>query len=317
MSSQRLAIQLMIAQGMLFAAETAAIHQIGSHVSLMLLALIRAAAGLGLAVVLARHVGFAVLHTGQLPLQLVRGGVALLYLWVMIYSFGHLPFADATAISYTQAAYIAVFSVLILQEPVTRLRWAGAAIGFIGALLIAKPAFAGWNSAYLVALFGTSLNGLGFVLNRYLQQEDTAATTMFYTNLVPVLANLPALMLTELPTGDTILWLPAILLLGPVGMYLGILAVKHANTAMLGPYTFLRLVIGVAGGVAIFRELPDFFSACGAVLILAGCALSSRGSSTSHREGVVRARRAHRLHRSLYGHAAQSPKIAIAKLQQS
>jgi drug/metabolite transporter (DMT)-like permease len=123
MNSQRLAIQLMIAQGMLFAAETAAIHQIGSRVSLMLLALIRAAAGLGLAVVLARHVGFAVLRTRQLPLQLLRGGVALFYLWVMMYSFGHLPFADATAISYTQAAYIAVFSVLILHEPVTRLRW--------------------------------------------------------------------------------------------------------------------------------------------------------------------------------------------------
>src|SRR5271155_4653095 len=154
MTTQRLAIQLMIAQGVLFAAETAAIHQIGSRVPLMLLALIRASAGLGLALVLARHVGLAVLRTRQLPLQLLRGGVGVLYLWVMIYSFGHLPFADATAISYTQAAYIAVFSVLVLGEPVTRLRWAGAAVGFIGALLIAKPVFAGWNSAYLIALFG-------------------------------------------------------------------------------------------------------------------------------------------------------------------
>jgi len=40
MNSERLAIQLMIAQGVLFAAETAAIHQIGSRVSMMLLALI-------------------------------------------------------------------------------------------------------------------------------------------------------------------------------------------------------------------------------------------------------------------------------------
>ena len=47
MNSERLAIQLMIAQGVLFAAETAAIHQIGSRAPLMLLALIRAAAGWG------------------------------------------------------------------------------------------------------------------------------------------------------------------------------------------------------------------------------------------------------------------------------
>src|SRR5262249_42717067 len=146
--------------------ETAVIHQIGSNVSVMQIALIRSAAGLMLALWLARDIGLAVMRTRQLPLQLVRGGVAVLYLWVMIYSFGHLPFADATAISYTQAAYIVVFSMLILGEAVRGTQWAAAALGIFGALLIAKPAFGGWNHAYIVALLGTSLNGLSFVLNR-------------------------------------------------------------------------------------------------------------------------------------------------------
>jgi drug/metabolite transporter (DMT)-like permease len=286
-SSEHFAIQLMIAQGVLFAAETAAIHHIGLRMSLMQLALIRAGGGLALAVVLAQNCGFAVLRTRQLPLQLLRGGVGLLYLWVLMFSFSHLPFADATAISYTQAAYITVFSVLILRESVTRLRWAAAAVGVVGALFIAKPAFASWNSAYLVALAGTSLNGLGFVLNRYLQGKDTEDTTMFYTNLVPFLANLPALTMAELPPCETLLWIPAILILGPIGMYLGIVAVKHANASMLGPYTFLRLVIGVLGGVIIFHELPDIFSAFGAVLILAGCIMSLRGSTKRRRPSVV------------------------------
>jgi drug/metabolite transporter (DMT)-like permease len=59
-------------------------------------------------------------------------------------------------------------------------------------------------------------------------------------------------------------------------MYLGIVAVKHANASLLGPYTFLRLVIGVFGGVVIFHELPDIFSALGVVLILVGCLISLR-----------------------------------------
>jgi drug/metabolite transporter (DMT)-like permease len=286
MNSQGLAIQLMIGQGVLFAAETAVIHQIGSDVSLILLALIRAVAGLGLALFLARGVGLAVLRTRQLPLQLLRGAVGALYLWVMIYSFGHLPFADATAISYTQAAYIAVFSILILGDPVTRSHWTGAAVGFIGALLIAKPAFADWHGAYLVALLGTSLNGLGFVLNRYLQEGDTATTTMFYANLVPVVLNIPALMFTGTPSVSSMnLWIPAIFLLGPVGMYFGIIAVKHADTATLGPYTFLRLIVGAVGGVVIFHELPDIFSTCGAIFILAGCALSSSTTRSPRETG--------------------------------
>jgi drug/metabolite transporter (DMT)-like permease len=275
MNLQHLAIRLMVAQGVLFAVETAAVHHIGPRVPLMGLALIRAMAGLVLVTALAWHAGFAVLRTRHLPLQLLRGGVGVLYLWVMLYSFGHLPFADATAISYTQVAYISVFSLLILGETITPSRWIAAALGIAGALLIAKPAFAGWNSAYLVALIGTSLNGLGFVLNKYMQRDDTEPTTMFYTNLIAALANLPALAFTGLPDTATWAWLPAILILGPIGMYLGIIAVRHAAASMLGPYTLLRLVIGLVGAIVIFREIPDALSTVGAALILASCMLAA------------------------------------------
>jgi drug/metabolite transporter (DMT)-like permease len=275
MNARRFAVQLMVAQGVLFAAETAAIHQIGSRASFMQLALLRGGGGVVLAVAMARHAGIAVFRTSQPGLQALRGTVTLLYMWVMIYSFAHMPFADATAISYTQAAYIAIFSVVILGETVTRMRWGAAALGIAGALLIAKPAFASWNSVYVLALLGTSLNGLAFVLNKYLQRQDTEATTMFYTNLVTVLGNLPALVMTGLPAPEILVWLPGLIVLGPVGMYLGIVAVRHANASMLGPYTLLRLVIGILAGVLIFHELPDILSACGAALILASCVISA------------------------------------------
>jgi drug/metabolite transporter (DMT)-like permease len=274
-NERRIAIRLMIAQGVLFAAETAAIHHIGTGASVMQLALIRSAAGVLLAFALGRNAAGGVLRTRQLPLQLVRGGVTLLYMWVMIYSFAAMPFSDATAISYTQTGYIAVFSVLILGETVGGARWGAAAIGLLGALLIAKPAFAGWNSVYLVALVGTSLNGLAFVLNRYLQRQDSVATTMFYTNFVPLLGNFPIIFLLGLPDTAVLVWLPGIFLLGPLGMFAGIMAVRRANAATLGPYTLLQLVIAVIGGAVIFHELPDICSVLGTVLIVMSCIISS------------------------------------------
>ena len=115
---------------------------------------------------------------------------------------------------------------------------------------------------------------------------------MLYTNLIPFLANLPVLLTTGLPAADTLLWIP-IIFFGPIGMYIGIVAVKHASASMLGPYTLLRLVIGVLGGVVIFHELPDIFSAGGAALILGGCVLSSGigiGSARGRAGGRLRAR---------------------------
>jgi drug/metabolite transporter (DMT)-like permease len=276
MTPRRLAILLMIAQAALFAAETAAIHQIGTRLSVMQLALLRGVGGVVVAVVLARKFGLAVTRTSQWSLQLARGMVSLGYLWVMMYSFARMPFADATTISYMQVAYIALFSALILHESVGRNRWLGAALGIAGALLIAKPGFAGWNTVYLVALAGTSLNGLAFVLNRYLQREDSEATTMFYTNAVAVLGNVPALFMTGPPSFEVLPWLPGVLVLGPLGMYAGIVAVRHANASALGPYTLLRLVISLAAGIAVFHEVPDRLSSLGVALILGGCILAGR-----------------------------------------
>ena len=278
MKDQRIAIWLMIAQGVLFATETAAIHQIGAGASVMQLALIRSAGGVLLAVGLAWNVTGGVLRTRQLPLQLLRGGVTLLYLWVLIYSFAAMPFADATAISFTQAGYIAVFSKLILGETVDGARWGAAVIALLGALLIAKPAFAGWNSAYLVTLAGTSLNGLAFVLNRYLQRQDSQATTMFYSNVIPLLGNFSFIFFIGLPDSSILVWLPAIFLFGPLGMLAGIMAVRRAKAATLGPYTLLQLVIAVLGSAVIFHELPNIGSVVGTVLIIMSCIISSAPS---------------------------------------
>ena len=267
----------MTGQAILFAVETAMIHHIGTRSSAMQLALLRSGAGVALVGLLAWNAGWSTVKTGQLPLQLLRGLVSVLYLWVLMYSFAHLPFADATAISYTQAAYIAVFSALILNERVTALRWVASAIGMVGALLIVKPAFADRSIVYLIALLGTSFNGLAFVLNKYLQRPggDSQLTTMFYVNAVAVVCNLPILATTALPETEVWPWLSGVLLFGPVGMYLGIVAVRHASASALGPYTLLRLVIAVVAGLAFFRETPDVLSCLGVAAILVSCLLAS------------------------------------------
>ena len=276
MNGQRMAVGLMTGQAILFAVETAMIHHIGPRGSAMQLALLRSCGGVILVGFLAWNSGWSVLKTGQLPLQLLRGFVSVLYLWVLIYSFAHMPFADATAISYTQAAYIAVFSALILNERVTILRWIATAIGIAGALLIVKPAFGDRNIFYLAVLLGTSLNGLAFVLNKYLQRPggDSELTTMFYVNAIAVVFNLPVLAVSTIPEPEVWPWLSGVLIFGPIGMYLGIVAVRHASASSLGPYTLLRLVIAVIGGIVLFGEIPDLVSYLGVAAILSSCLLA-------------------------------------------
>jgi drug/metabolite transporter (DMT)-like permease len=288
-NGQRMAVGLMTGQAILFAVETAMIHHIGIRGSAMQLALLRGCGGVTLVGVLAWNTGWSVMKTEQLPLQLLRGFVSVLYLWVLMYSFAHMPFADATAISYTQAAYIAVFSAVILNERVTTLRWIATAIGIVGALLIVKPALPDREIVYLVALLGTSFNGLAFVLNKYLQRPtgDSELTTMFYVNAVAVVCNLPVIVTTALPEPEVWPWLSGVLIFGPIGMYLGMVAVRHASASSLGPYTLLRLVIASMGGIVFFREVPDLLSWLGIAAILVSCLLALVPPSPRPQPGIA------------------------------
>src|SRR5262249_35767574 len=60
------------------------------------------------------------------------------------------------------------------------------------------------------------------------------------------------------------------------------------GAATLGPYTFLRLIIGVLGGFIVFRELPDIYSTSGVSLILVGCILSSTTGRSPQRTDKAR-----------------------------
>ncbi len=284
--NQRLAINLIVGQGIFFLVETAMVHHLGGRIPIVQLALLRATGGVVIATAIAWS-SSASLRTKQIKLHLFRGGVALGYLWVLMYSFGTLPFADATALSYTQVAYITVFSALILRESVVLRRWMATAVCLTGALLIAQPSFHDWNVSYFLVLGGTSLNGLTFVLNRYAQQQDNEVTTMFYVNLVSAIGGfclIPAFSAPiEIPDTSAALWLSGVFLFGPLGVYLGIVAVKHAEASTLAPYTLVRLVVGVLSGFLVFHETPALPSIFGAMLILISCALAVRTrASTDH-----------------------------------
>jgi drug/metabolite transporter (DMT)-like permease len=265
----------MVMQGSLFSAETALAHHLGSAISVVHFGVIRGFAGVVTAIIFARR--WDVYRTEEFPIHVLRGLAALTYGWVLVYSFSRLPFADATAISYTQSIYIALFSIFILGEPVSRYSWLSVFLGIGGALFIAKPTFVGLGIVYVVAFLGTGLNGLSFVLNRYSNRKDKAETTMAYTNVVTLMGNIPLCFFTPPPAVATLPWLALFLFLGPLGMYAGVVALKYANASLLGPFTLVRLAIGVFAGAVIFSEFPDLLTTAGIALICLSCVLAIDG----------------------------------------
>lgn len=274
MKGERTGIALIILQQVLFTMETVATHQLSGKLSLMQIALVRSAGGLGLAALLAPAIGRSVWRTSHPGLQIARALASIGYLWVFAFSFTAMPLADATALSYTQAIYITLLAPFILGEIVGRRRYLSVVVGIVGAMLIVKPGFTHVSWVYAGVLLGTSLNALAMVLTKYMQRQDNPVTVMLYVNAISVLAFLPGLR-DAWPPSDCFPWILCILVLGPIGMYCGIIALRHADASTLAPYSYVRLILASIGASLIFHEVPGPASIAGAAIILAACVLGS------------------------------------------
>jgi len=272
MNGAGLGIALALGQQVMFAAETVIVHRIGASLSLTQIAVLRSIGGLLLVGVLARGYRPSMLRTGQLWLQVARGLTSAGYLAVFAYSFTTLPLADATALSYASALYMVLLAPLILGERVGAKRWIAAGVGLCGALLIVKPGFQTFSWAYFAVLAGTSLNGLATVLTKLLERRDSPLTVMLYLNLIGVACFAPGAV-HGASTAQVSPLMLGLLILGPLGQFLGIVALRYADVSTIAPTTYARLILASWAAWLIFGEAIDPWSLIGAVIITASCAL--------------------------------------------
>jgi drug/metabolite transporter (DMT)-like permease len=206
-------------------------------------------------------------------LQIFRSFLSLLGFWAFIYAFGQLPLLDATALTYTQALFMTGFAALLLGESVRSPRWVASLIGLCGAMFVIRPAFTAWDAAYLVALAAPFFNAAALTATKFLEQRDSSLTIMAWLTAIYLLCSSPALLdWQELPA-SLWFWVITVMILGPLGTYLRILAIRAADMSVLAPYDYVRLVINGCFALVLFHEIPDPLSVVGAAMIVAGCVL--------------------------------------------
>jgi drug/metabolite transporter (DMT)-like permease len=267
MNRQHRGILLMLGSFALMTGEASAVHALGESLTVFQLTVLRGLGGLILVGFLGRSIGLSVWRTEQVSLQIVRGGMTVASLWLIFYSVAHLPLPDATAIQYTRPLFLTAFAALVLREAVGPRRWLATVIGLGGGLLIIGPGLSAWQSVYLVGLVGAGVNAAAMVLTKILERRDSALTILAYLSLTSVLFSIPGL--TE--PWPLALWpyLLAVGVLGPLSLYLGLLAIRAADIATLAPYDYSRLLFAAGVALVAFGEVPTLSTFVGATVIAA------------------------------------------------
>ncbi len=227
-------------------------------------------------VVLAPTMGLALFRTTRWRDQIVRGLLLTGFTLSFFTALRLLPQAEATAINFITPFFVMLMAGPLLGEHVSWRRWAGAAGGFAGMLLIVRPGsdLAPWGVAFVLV---TVACNIGFqLLTRSLAASDDSRTTIFLTSLVGTVVSAAVLPLQDVwggwPTAlRAIDWLllASLGVLGVVSQWCLIRAYVWSSASFIAPLVFLQIVWATLSGWTFFGQLPDTMAAAGMVLIAA------------------------------------------------
>ncbi len=104
-----------------------------------------------------------------------------------------LPLATVNAVGFSRPLVTMAMAVVFLGEKVSRYRWVGACLAFVGVLVVIGPGGAEINAGVLVVLVSVVFGALAVIQTRALRQENTTVMMVFYTVGLAVITAVPAI----------------------------------------------------------------------------------------------------------------------------
>jgi drug/metabolite transporter (DMT)-like permease len=216
-----------------------------------------------------RH-GLAPLRTQHIGLHGLRAIFNVGAMLSFFYALTIAPLSQVTALGFTAPIFATVLAALLLGEVVRLRRWSAVAIGFFGVLLIIRPGFHEIGPGQLLTL-GSSLSwACALMVIKTLSRSDSSVTIISYMALLMMpLTLLPASFFWHWPDAAQLGWLLLIGVLGGSGQLLMTEALHHADTGVVMPIDFCKLLWVTLLAYLAFGEVPDVFTWAGGAVIFA------------------------------------------------
>ncbi len=219
------------------------------------------------------RLGLAPFRTKRLPLLGLRGVLNTVAMLSWFTALTITPLAEATAISFTAPIFSIVLAMLVFRERIGPRRWTAIVIGFLGTMVVVRPGFVEIQTGALLAMGAALMWGSCVVIIKELSRTESSATITAYMSLVMApMALVPALFHWTWPGANEIMWLIAIGCFGSLAQYSMTEALRHAETHVVMPVDFIKLVWVAIIAFLAFGEVPGLFVWLGGAMIVGATA---------------------------------------------
>lgn len=203
-------------------------------------------------------------------LHVLRSVLQLTGSFTFILSLAYLTLAEANAISFASPLMLAAMSRIFLGERASADRIIAIAIGFVGVLIVIRPASGVFQWAALLPLVTAVTIAGSHILTPIIARTEDPSKALYYQAYITAVGFglvMPWLWvdLSALSWGLLVL----VAAMGTIGHFAMIRAFQHAPPSLLSPMLYLHLLWAIAFGWGFFGEVPDFPMLLGSAIIVA------------------------------------------------
>lgn len=210
------------------------------------------------------------LRTLHPKLHVMRLTGAFVALSCGIWAVAVLPLTSAITLGFAQVFIVAILARLFLSETIGTDRMSIVIIGFVGVLIAMRPGSDGLINLYaLIPILGALGAAIAIISVRRLSQTESTATLLVYQAVfIGLLAGLPLIWLWVTPDFFGVLFLLAMGVLAAAGQWAGVRALRLGEASVVSNIEYSKLVYAAILGYGLFREVPDWYTIAGAIIII-------------------------------------------------
>lgn len=221
-------------------------------------------------------------------LLFVRGASGFTALGLSFYVTSQIPLGNAAILNHTSTLFVALLSVIFLKEKVGAKLIIYILCALLGAGLIVKPDLYGMNTPGLLGLASGFFAAIAYISIKELHKKESFYTMVFNFSLISSAGALLFLRDFILPSFADMLLLIGVGLCGTIAQLLMTYSYKFTDASIVSPYAFSGVLFSFGWGILFWNEIPDRWSAVGALLIIA-CGIGIMRIKKSRGEEVIEA----------------------------
>ena len=196
----------------------------------------------------------------------ISGTLAIIALFIAL---REIPLADVVSLTFGGPIFVTLGSIFFLSEKVGIRRWSAVFIGFIGMLLIVKPAYDELNIYYLFPIIFCIFFACVALSIRSLSSTEPNYRIALYFSLLSMVVGLCTLPFGWVtPSKVDLLLLIFTGVIGSIANILLTVSLRIAEASLVTPTKYLNLVFAILLGYFIWGEIPKILTLLGAGLII-------------------------------------------------